>query len=363
MAKDKALSASRAVRMQDVAKLAHVGTMTVSRVLNGNVKVSAENRERVLSAIRALDYVPNEVARSLRQQRASQIGIIVPNIRDPFFAICSHAIGLVAKQHNYSVVLATSDEDAETEYKEATRLLRRSVDGLIVTPAACGRSHLGDPAFHDLPIVAVDRPVPSGGVDCVVVRNELGAYLGTQHLIGHGHRRVAHLSLSTDLYTMRCRARGYRKAMDEIGLQPEIAVVGSLKEMLQVVKDLLRGRHGVTAFFCGNNVLSSGIVHVLSTLNVRIPEDIAVAGFDDFDTADILRPALTVVRQPIEDIGRIAAELLFARLQDRQAAPERARRRVLPVELVLRNSCGCTGTATLVELEEAHMYIVPTTTL
>ncbi|HLI75756.1 MAG TPA: LacI family DNA-binding transcriptional regulator [Acidobacteriaceae bacterium] len=328
--------------MQDVAKLAKVGTMTVSRVLNGNSKVSEENRNRVLSAIRALDYVPNQVARSLRQQRSSQIGIIVPNIRDPFFAICSDAIGAVAKRHDYTVVLATSDEDAETEYTEATRLLRRSVDGLIVTPAAHGRSHLGDPAFRDFPIVAVDRPVPGGGVDCVVVRNELGSYLGTQHLIAHKHRRIAHLTLSADLYTMGRRVRGYRKAIEEAGLTPEVAVVVSQEETLQAVKDFVQGKRPTTAFFCGNNVVSRGVFHAISALGLRIPEDIAVIGFDDFDTADILQPAMTVVRQPIEDIGRIAAEVLFAHLQQQKGAtPERIRQRVLPVELVLRNSCGC----------------------
>lgn len=337
--------------MQDVARLAQVGTMTVSRVLNGNLKVSAENRDRVLSAIQALDYMPNQVARSLRQQRALQIGIIVPNLRDPFFAICSDAIGDVARQHNYSIVLATSDENAETEYKEATRLLGRSVDGLIVTPAARGRSRLVDPAFRDLPIVAVDRPVPGGGVDCVVVRNQLGAYLGTQHLIEHGHRRIAHLGLSGDLYTMQRRIRGYRKAMEEAGLEPNIAIVSSLHETLQTVKELVRGRHPITALFCGNNVLSCSVFHALSTLKLRIPEDIAVIGFDDFDTADILSPAMTVVRQPIEDIGRIAAEMLFARLRNERTGPERPRPRVLPVELVIRNSCGCTGAANRVWAE------------
>ena len=331
--------------------------MTVSRVLNGNAKVSAENRDRVLSAIRALNYVPNQVARSLRQQRASQVGIIVPNIRDPFFAICSDAIGSVAKQHDYSVVLATSDENAETEFKEATRLLRRSVDGLIVTPAARGLSHLADDAFRDLPIVAVDRPVPGGGVDCVLVRNELGSHLGTKHLIEHRHRRVVHLSLSADLYTMQRRTRGYRKAMEEAGLQPEVAIPKSQEQLLQTVKSMVHGRRPATAFFCGNNVLSCGLFHALSALQLAIPDDVAVIGFDDFDTADILRPAMTVVRQPIEEIGRVAAQMLFKRLQADSTSPDRARRHVLPVELVIRNSCGCMPSPDLAMPRASNGYI------
>lgn len=339
----RSTSGSRPARMSDVARLAQVGTMTVSRVLNGNPRVSTENRERVLQAIAALNYVPNEVARSLREQRARQIGIIVPDIRDSFFAICSHAVGAVAKLHDYSVVLATSDEDPEVEFKEAARLLRKSIDGLVVIPAAHGRSRLSDPEFRDLPIVAVDRPVAGGALDCVLVKNELGAYMGTQHLIEHRHTRIVHLSLSQDLYTMQTRIKGYRTAMKEAGLQEQVRIVSGTQEAtLRVVRECMSSLSPPTAFFCANNVVSCSTFHALSALHLNIPEQVAVVGFDDFETADILKPAMTVVRQPFEELGRKAAEMLFSRL-DRESAPnrEKAKRVVLPVELILRNSCGC----------------------
>lgn len=316
--------------------------MTVSRVLNGNPRVSAENRERVLQAIAALNYVPNEMARSLREQRARQIGIIVPDIRDSFFAICSHAVGVVAKMHDYSVVLATSEEDPELEFKEAARLLRRSIDGLIVIPAAHGRSRLGDPEFQDLPVVAVDRPVAGGTLDCVLVKNELGSYMGTRHLIEHRHERIVHLSLSKDLYTMQTRIKGYQTAMKEAGLEPDVRVVtGSQEDTLRVVRSCMHAALPPTAFFCGNNVVSCSTFHALSALDLQIPKQVAVVGFDDFETADILKPAMTVVRQPFEELGRQAAELLFARLNQNTGVRKEAKRIVLPVELIVRKSCGC----------------------
>ncbi|MBE7157664.1 MAG: LacI family DNA-binding transcriptional regulator [Rhodospirillales bacterium] len=329
--------------MSDVAKLAGVGTMTVSRVLNDNPRVSEENRNRVLSAIAELNYVPNEVARSLREQRARQIGIIVPTIRDPFFAICSDAVSTVAKANNYSVVLAISGEDPEVEFKEAARLLRRSIDGLVVIPAARGRSRLGDPAFANLPIVAVDRPAGRADTDCVVVENERGAYEGTRHLIEHKHRRIVHLSLARDLYTMQMRIRGYRQAMKEAGLTPQVEVTtGTPEDTLQVIRNTLRTEAPPTALFCANNVVSCSVFHALSALHIAVPEQIAVAGFDDFETADILKPAMTVVRQPFEDLGRHAAEILFARLEKRgKKRQNRTHRVVLPVELIVRKSCGC----------------------
>lgn len=326
--------------MSDVAKLAGVGTMTVSRVLNNNPRVSPENRQRVLDAIAELNYVPNEVARSLREQRARQIGIIVPTIRDPFFAVCSDAVSTVAKANNYSVVLAISGEDPEVEFTEASKLLRRNVDGLVVIPAARGRSRLGDPEFANLPIVAVDRPAGRADMDCVVVENELGAYEGTRHLIAHKHRRIMHLSLARDLYTMQMRIKGYKKAMQEAGLRPQIDVVtGAPEDTVRAVQRALQTKTPPTALFCANNVVSCSVFHALSTLQLEVPRQMAVAGFDDFETADILKPAMTVVRQPFEDLGRRAAEILFEHLAGGRRP--RTRRVVLPVELIVRKSCGC----------------------
>jgi LacI family transcriptional regulator len=325
--------------MSDVAKLAGVGTMTVSRVLNGNVHVTEETRARVMAAITKLQYVPNEVARSLRDQRTRQIGIIVPNLHDPFFAICSHAISLIAKQHSYSTVITTSDEDAETEFVEAKRMLRRHIEGLIVVPAS-GKSKLLDPEFESTPMVTLDRPVPASSFDSVLAQNKHGAQLGVRHLIDHQHRHIVCLGLTSELWTMRERLDGYLAAMKAAKLEPSAHVLSeSPAEMLETVRQLMGSATPPTAFFCSNNLIMRNALHALSALQIKIPEEIALLGFDDFEMADILKPAVTVVRQPMEDMGRIAAELLFSRLADgQQSAP--AKQIVLSVELVVRDSCG-----------------------
>lgn len=325
--------------MSDVAKLAGVGTMTVSRVLNGNVHVSEETRTRVLDAIAKLNYMPNEVARSLRDQRTRQIGIIVPNLHDPFFAQCTHSINLIAKEHSYSTVITTSDEDPAIELIEAKRMLRRHIEGLIIVPAP-GKSQMRDPEFEQIPIVTLDRPVRGSSFDSVVVQNKRGAQLGVQHLIEHHHRRIVCLGLSCQLWTIKERSEGYHAAMKAAKLEPDAYIVTeSQTEMLQTIRVLLGSHNPPTAFFCTNNLVMRNTLHALSTLGATVPEQIALVGFDDFEMADIVKPAVTVVRQPNDVLGRIAAELLFSRLSDRNQT-NRAKHIVLPVELVLRDSCG-----------------------
>ena len=330
---------TRPVRMSDVAKLARVGTMTVSRVLKGNVPVSDETKSRVLDAVAKLNYLPNEIARSLREQRTRQIGIIVPNLHDPFFAVCTGAISLVAKQHSYSTIITTSDENPQTELMEAKRMLRRNIEGLIIIPAR-GQTLLNDPEFEQTPIVTLDRPVAGSPFDSVVVENKHGAQLGVEHLIAHRHRRIACLGLTSELWTMRQRQQGYCAAMEAAKLKVDSHILTECApDTLQTIRMLLQRKAPPTAIFCCNNLTTRNTLHALSTLKIRIPEEVALIGFDDFEMADIIQPAVTVVRQPSDTMGRIGAELLLSRLTaaKRQNKPKRI---VLPVELVVRSSCG-----------------------
>ena len=207
---------AKSARMSDVAKLAGVSTMTVSRVLNGNANVTDAPRQRVFAAIEKLSYQRNELARSLREQRTRQIGVIVPYLFDPFFSTCAHIISTVAKQNSYSVVLSTSNEDPQTEFEEASRMLRRNVEGLIVIPShlRTGDSLLLAREFDRMPIVTLDRPVEGSGFDSLLVENEKGAHMGTEHLLAFGHKRIVYLGLTDDLYTMCMRHRGYEQAME-----------------------------------------------------------------------------------------------------------------------------------------------------
>lgn len=329
--------------MIDVAKLAGVSTMTVSRALSGHPSVSVEARRKVLVAVKRLRYQPNEVARSLRERRSRQIGILVPNLYDPFFAACAHAISTVAKQHSYSVVLSTSNEDPKDELDEANRMLRRNIEGLVVIPARVvkARSLLLGHEFDQLPIVALDRPIEGGQFDQLLVENELGARIGTEHLIALGHKRIAYLGLSSELYTMRMRELGYTAGMQSAGLPPCVTELSdSLESTRLALSKILSGKNRPTAVLCANNLLTRHILHSMQAMNLHPPHPVALVGFDDFDTADLLRPGITTVRQPIEDLGRTAAEMLFERLAAGKNDTAPPRHLVLPVEFIIRGSCG-----------------------
>jgi LacI family transcriptional regulator len=346
-------------RMSDVAKLAGVSVMTVSRSLSGNTNVSEATLERVLAAVAQLRYQPNELARSLREQRSRQIGIVVPYLFDPFFAICAHAISTVAKRHAYSVVLATSNEDPQAEFDEASRMVRRNVEGLILIPAhrVKDASLMLGHEFEGLPIVTLDRPIEGSSFDSLLVDNELGAELAMRHLLALGHRRIAYVGLSNDLFTMAGRHRGYEHMMEDAGLPAKsVIVTEALESSLAHVRNLLSTKQPPTALFCSNNLVTRHVLHSLNCLGIHPPKPVALVGFDDFETADLLRPGVTVVRQPVELLGRTAAEVLFSRLSGSNVG-QAGKHTILPVELVVRGSCGAEpdsfGSATTAELR-AH---------
>ena len=316
--------------------------MTVSRVLNDSASVAEDTRLRVINAVEQLQYQRNEIARSLREQTSRQIGILVPNLYDPFFATCAHAISVVVKNHAYSMVLSTTGEDPRTEYEQANSMLRRGIDGLVVIPTAAvkGLPSLCNPEFEHLPIVTLDRPIEGSQYDRVLVQNKLGAQLGVNHLIELGHKRIAFFGFAGPLYTMRMRQQGYRDAMTAAGLRPDII---SVTDVLQDTQTALRSAHASshppTALFGANNLITRHLLHSLQALGLHPPHPLALVGFDDFESADLLRPGITVVRQPAESMGRLAGELLFARLA-KDGADMPTKKLMLSVELVVRGSCG-----------------------
>ena len=327
--------------MLDVAELAGVGTMTVSRVLNGTAHVTEETSRRVYQAIEDLQYKPNQVARALRGSRSHSIGVLLPYLYDPFFAACAHAIDVVAQSHSYSVILTTTNEIPATELEAVRQMVRRQVDGLIVIPAEGSGSMLTAPEFRDMPIVTLDRPVHGSSFDTVQAENRKAGALAVNHLIGHGHRRIAFIALGKNLFTMKTRYLGYEAAMRKAGLKPEAHFDCKTQEIVTgLIRSLWSRRDRPTALFTSNGLTTRYTLQALADLGLNIPGDMAIVGFDDVELAELMRPALTIVRQPVMELGRTAAELLFRRLEG-TSTPEQQHKVVLPVELVLRSSCGC----------------------
>ena len=328
--------------MKDVARVAGVSLMTVSRVLNGTAKVNPETEELVRRAVQKLHFMPNELARALRGMKSRSIGIIVPYLYDQFFAMCAHEATVVAREHGYSVILATSGEDIEVEYAEAQLMLQRHVEGLLVIPASDGLSKLTLPEFNRTPIVTLDRPIQDPRFNSILVQNQSGARRAVQHLIvQHRHKRIVFIGMAKKLYTTHARFEGYRREMMDHRLKPQAFFDCVTQEATSiVVKNLMQGSMSPTAFFTMNNLTTRYCLRALMEIGISIPKDAAMVGFDDFELADILHPALTVIRQPAQHLGNVAANFLFNRIKSAEPSPEGVRE-LLSVEMVVRRSCGC----------------------
>jgi len=340
--------ALRKPTMRDVARLAGVGTMTVSRALSGHSYVSTESRQRVLRAVDQLKYRPNELARAFRGQRSRSIGLIIPCLNEPFFATCAHAVTSVAREHGYSVIITTSAEDPHTEYVEAERMLERHVDGLVVIPSKFRQTQLTRNFFGRTPVVTFDRPVPDPSLDVVLVQNSAGSRRIVEHLIEHGHKRIAYLGLSRSFFTINARFLGYRRAMHDAGLEPDSAFDCATESVtFDALKKKLESSQPPTALFTSNTLVTRYALNAVARLGLSVPNDLALVGFDDFDMAEITSPPLTVVRQPAHEMGCAATSLLFERIT-RGQTPHIGNRIVLPVEIVVRNSCGCKNSTPVV---------------
>ncbi|MFP5206617.1 MAG: LacI family DNA-binding transcriptional regulator, partial [Acidobacteriota bacterium] len=327
--------------MSDVARLAGVGTMTVSRVLSGTTRVSAATAQRVQTAIAQLKYRPNELARAFRGHCSHSIGLIVPYLYDPFFANCAQAVTAVARERGYSVILTTSGEDPEIEYAEAEQMLLRHVDGLAVIPARTRQSRLTRAFLGKTPMVVFDRPASDRSIDVVLVQNAAGSRRMTEHLLEHGHRRIAFIGLSRNLFTINARFQGYRQAMQQAGLREEFSFdCDSAENTLRTLKNQLEQKERPTAVFTSNTLVTRYFLEAVARLGIQVPRELAFAAFDDFDLAEFTSPPLTVVRQPALEMGRAATNLLLDRIAQGRT-PEAGARLVLPVEIVLRRSCGC----------------------
>jgi len=313
---------------------------TVSRVVNGERYVKPATAERVNAALTKLGYQPNDVARSLREQKSRTIGVIIADVSNPFYSGCAKAAEEVAREHGYAMLLASSDEDVEIEKEYIDLLTRRRVDGLLLWTSNDRGGHLNDGRLAGIPVVAVDRPVEGLLTDMIIVQNRMGSKKAVEHLIGHGHRRIAYIGGQEHLYPTRKRLQGYREVLREQGLE-EIVRMGApdIASAADAMRQLLELPAPPTAVFAFNNLTTMGVLHALDRAGLRVPEDVAVAGFDDIELASLLHPRLTLVRQPAAEIGRRAAELLFQRLEGNSSA--KPRRVVVEAELMVRESCGC----------------------
>jgi LacI family transcriptional regulator len=320
--------------------------MTVSRVVNGGSYVSPATEKRVRTAIRRLGYTPNEAARMLKGQRARMIGLVVPDLADSFFATCANAVQEVAGTHGYMTLIVTSGRSIETESDEIAMMAARRIAGLLIVPSRSGADkRLRELEQAEIPLVALDRTLDGIDAGQVIVENAGGAEEAVRHLIGHGHRRVICIGYDAKVYTVHQRILGYRRAMKEAGLKAEmwtnLTTAASAEALLG---RLMSEPDRPTALFSLNNVTTIHALQAVRAMQLRLPSDLAIIGFDDFELAPLLETPLTAVRQPALELGRSAARMLFDMIRhsrDGATGSKPDRRIVLPTQLILRASCGC----------------------
>lgn len=328
--------------IDDVARRAAVSASTVSHVLNATRFVRPETRARVESAIAELGYRRNSTARALAGGTSHIIGLVISGLTNPYFAPLLHAVEKRVSDAGYVLVVGDSHDERGLEQRVIESLLDRRVDGLIVAPSN-GFLHAGAPRIIDAgtPLVLIDRGLELE-CDQVVSENHASSRRLTEHLIGHGHRRIAAVIGFPGLDTTVEREAGYRDALTAHGIEldPELIVAGDSngETARAAVAGLLRRMHAPTAIVTLNNSMTIGAVRAIQEAGLRIPDDIALAAYDDFEWSDLFEPRLTAVSQDVLSVGSEAVDLLFVRMAGAATAFER---RVIDTTFHIRTSCGC----------------------
>jgi DNA-binding LacI/PurR family transcriptional regulator len=327
--------------MKEVARRAGVSTATVSRVISGTTVVSRELRERVQAAIDELDYRPSRVARSLRTHRAKILGVIVSDIRNPYFTAVVRGIEDVANANAHSLLLCNSDEDAAKEELYIQVLLAERVAGVIISPTDEDSTTCRALVESRIPVVAVDRRLRRVDADMVIVDNVKGASQAVSHLARLGHRRIASIGGPTHISTGRERLEGYKKALVDHGIAVDESLIkiGDFKQDsgYRLAHELLSLENPPGAVFVANNLMTLGALCAIHERGLNIPRDVAIVGFDDMPWATSLAPPLTAVAQPTYELGSTAADLLLQRIADRERPLVEM---TLEPNLVVRASCG-----------------------
>lgn len=332
--------------LEQVALLAGVSRATVSRVINNHPNVRSEVRERVLKAIRECGYRPHAVARSLATRRTQIIGVVIPQavttlFTDPFFPLLLRGATETCNAHRYQLMLVLFDDPAgESDMYE--RVLRNGyLDGVVVSSAAVNDPIVPLMLRDQIPFVTVGRH-PDRHVHCVDADNTNGARIAVEHLIRLGHRRIATIAGPSNMIAGQDRVLGYRQALaaHQIPVEENLIVHGDFTEAggMMAMQRLLP--YEPTAVFVASDSMAVGALKYLRQAGQRVPDDVALVGFDDIPLASAIEPRLTTVRQPIERLGAMAIELLLGLLKGARPAAYPAHRIVLPAELIVRESCG-----------------------
>ncbi len=328
------------IKIKDVARLAGVSPACVSLVLNNKPYVSPETREKIYKAIKKLNYRPNIIARSLRKKETTTIGLVLPDITNPFFPEVARGVETRAKEYGFSVILCNSDADPVLEKESIEILLAKQVDGLILT-SAHRKNDLIENLEKDIPVVLVNRELFPGKFDFVGIDNLNSAKTMVRHLLKLGHKRIAFIKGEPASSASADRYKGYILALKEAGIiySKNLVKTGYLKYEggYQAIQSLLASSSPPTAIFCANDMMALGALDACKDKGIKVPQDVAIVGFDDIWLASLKGIELTTIRQPRYLMGVNAVDLLIERITGKR---DKIKRLILPSELVVRKTCG-----------------------
>ncbi|MEC1178858.1 LacI family DNA-binding transcriptional regulator [Metasolibacillus meyeri] len=326
------------VTIKDIAREAGVSITTVSRVLNNKEEgMSNETREKVLRVIEKVNYQPNQLARSLVTKRSKMLGLIVPNISNPFFPELCRGAEDEANDHNYSLIICNSDDQLHKEENYLRLLKEQQVDGILLSSkdqlSETNKMQLRE---SKIPFIIFDRGEEGNQHSGVFLDNEKGGYLAGQHLIALGHTQIACITGPKNIHNSQKRLSGFQLALKEaaLGLPEEFILTGDFKmdTAYQLAKEFLKNNR-VTAIFACNDLMACGVYQAAHELGIRIPEQLSIIGFDDIPLITALIPKLTTIRQNTYEMGRKAIELLIHQIEH-----ESSERVVFEPTLIVRES-------------------------
>ncbi|MBD0862933.1 LacI family DNA-binding transcriptional regulator [Gordonia sp. zg691] len=324
--------------IKDVAEHARVSVSTVSYVLNDSGPVAPERRNRVLDAVRVLEYSPNESARNLKRRGASRIGMVVPELTNQFFAMVTEGVQRAASARDVLVVLVIPDAAARSEEEQAKLLRSQRIDGVVYLSGTGSMPAASYELARSGPVVLVDEQIPGIDLPAVVCDSRKGAREAAMHVLDHGHRQIAVIGGPPALWTAQQRLAGYREAFAGVGLDPDAVPVyhGDYQQDsgYEAAKAALIANPRPSALICANDLMAVGAMEYCREAGLQMPDEVSIVGFDDLALSRLLTPRLTSVRQPAHDMGFRAANVLFDLIENDE--PEQLS--ILPTTLQIRSS-------------------------
>ncbi len=330
--------------LKEVASLAQVSTATVSNVINNTKHVSESVKKQVFDAMEALNYKPNEIAKSLRVKQSRLIGILISDISNDFISKVVKGIENTLSEIGYNVLLCSTDSDFEKEKEYLNVFMGKRIDGLIISSSGTGDyEHYEDLIKAKVPVVFLNRCPDHLPSNMVMTNNIKGAYIATEHLIKHGHKKIGIITGPLHFSTGRDRFIGYQRALDDYGIpfKKEIVLEGcfNIESGYELTKKLFEEKMDLEALFISNNSMSLGAYKYIKEQGIKIPDEIAIYGYDDPEWADIVDPPLSGIKQPAYQLGVYAAKKIVDTVQGN--CTETRGIKYLDPEMVVRKSCGC----------------------